>query len=372
MLLHVVASLALNRGGPSRSVVALARAQGRLGCGVALATMEDPAEDARPVPELPVRWARADRPLRIGRSRELARFLRTEPAEVIHHHALWLRTLHYAHNTARRRGVPLVISPRGMMSSWSWRHHRGRKRLASLFLHPGALRGAAGWHATSAAEAEDIRRLGFKQPICTAPNGVDLPNEEQLTIAREHWFERVPSARTKRIALFHSRFHSKKRVIELIDLWVALAPPDWQLLLVGIPDQFSVEQLSGYVFRALARDRVLVFDGTCQPPPYAIASLFLLPSHSENFGLAIAEALAARVPTLVTDATPWGELNEIGGGWCVPWETYAATLRSALAEDPVALAARGQTARDWVGRNFSWERSAAALLAFYSSLARVR
>jgi glycosyltransferase involved in cell wall biosynthesis len=369
---HIVASLASRRGGPSRSVLALARAQARPGSTVAVATL-GPAEGVAPtVPNLHLEWAHPGWPQRLAVSPDLDRFLRNQRFEALHHHGLWLRPLHYAFQQARRHHVPLIISPRGMMSEWAWARHRHRKAIAHRLVHPGALTHATGWHATSGAEADEIRARGFRQPICVAPNGVELPSDEQRRIAREHWSDRIPSAATRPLALFHSRLHSKKRIIELIDLWLSHAPVDWQLLVIGLPDEFSVLDLEQYVLRSRGQGRVLVFDGQFQPPPYAIASLFILPSHSENFGLAIAEALAAGVPALVTDTTPWSGLNEHGAGWWVPWTEFGPTLRAALTEDLRSLQARGEAGRRWMGRSFVWDEYARRLLDFYLSVSPVR
>jgi glycosyltransferase involved in cell wall biosynthesis len=84
--------------------------------------------------------------------------------------------------------------------------------------------------------------------------------------------------------------------------------------------------------------------------------------------MVVAEALARGVPALVTDATPWAELNGNGGGWCVPWSDYPATLAAALAEGPARLRERGSAARDWVLREFAWDRPARALAEFYEKL----
>jgi glycosyltransferase involved in cell wall biosynthesis len=99
-----------------------------------------------------------------------------------------------------------------------------------------------------------------------------------------------------------------------------------------------------------------------------LASLFVLPSHSENFGLVIAEALAAGVPALVTDTTPWSQLTAQGAGWCVPWDHYGAALTTALATPPEELAAVGGRGRAWVEVDFSWTRVARLLHAFYATL----
>lgn len=366
---HVVASLEERHGGPSKSVYALAGALGRIGNEVDLCTLHartprEHAEDSRfRVHSFPRAFPHA-----LARSSTLAAQLATLDCEVVHNHALWLRPLHYAHQHAEKRRVPLINSPRGMMSPWAWQHHRLRKQFARRFIHPRALEATAGWHATSQEEAQDIRALGFTQPICVAPNGVEAPDPNEVAAAEAHWRKICPDVSTRPTAVFYSRFHRKKRVLELIDTWVTQAPSDWLLLLVGIPEEYSVHQLESYILRASGSGRIRVFDGRRQPPPYAVASLFLLPSHNENFGLSIAEAMAHGVPILVTDTTPWNAIESVGGGWCVPWSSYSLYLEAALREDVSSLQARGQTAREWVLREYSWERSARLLQDFYRQL----
>jgi len=371
---HIVPSLEDRHGGPSKSVRALANAQAGLGAPVELlATVEsgqpvtlDGLDRAalRLFPRLAPRW--------LSRSPALRRHLLAGDAECVHNHSLWLLPLHYAHETAHRHDVPLVISPRGMMSGWAHRHRRWRKILAELFVHPGAFAAAAGWHATSPEEAADIRALGFTQPVCVSPNGVALPDAATLAAARAVWHELCPAAERRPVAVFYSRFHRKKRLRELIDLWLARPRGDWLLLIAGMGEDYTVAELGAVVAAAGAADRIAVFDGAGRPPPYAVASLFVLPSHSENFGLVIAEALAAGVPALVTDTTPWSGLGSTGAGWCVPWEGFGAALASAVATQPDELQAMGRCGRAWAERDFSWERAARLLLDFYSHLPDAR
>jgi len=124
------------------------------------------------------------------------------------------------------------------------------------------------------------------------------------------------------------------------------------------------------VHRTAGSDRVRIFDGTDVPPPYVAASLFLLPSHSENFGLVIAEALAHGIPAVVTDTTPWQSMNSVGVGWCVPWNGFAEALGVAVDAGPEVLRDLGEHARAWVLAEYSWEKSARLLADFYSSLRR--
>lgn len=372
---QIVSSLAAHHGGPSRSVRGLAEGLARAGDQVELLTTGDPADSATAATAdaaLVVRTFLRQPPQALARSEQLKLHLRSQAFDLIHHHGLWSRTLHYAHIAARQSGAPLVISPRGMMSPWAWRHRRWKKQLSAWFLHPGAFAGARGWHATSEDEANDIRALGFNQPVCVAANGVIPPTADDEAAAKQAWLALLPALAGRRMALFYSRFHSKKRVLELIDLWLSRPRADWVLLVAGIPEQYSVNQLDAYLVRNGGTGQVIIQDGAGLPPPYVAASLFLLPSHSENFGLVVAEALVRGVPVLATDTTPWHELAERGAGRCVAWDDYGPALDALLATSPAALAASGSRARSWATATFSWDKAAQTLRTFYQQLTSAR
>ena len=368
-LTHIVPSLEERHGGPSKSVRALANHLAAAGDAVSLLATDEPgdrftaADDRATIhifPRVTPRW--------LVRSPTLRHHLFITPTDCVHHHSLWLLTLRYAAEAARHQDVPLVISPRGMMSGWAYQHRRWRKILAGLLVHPGALAQAAGWHATSPEEAADIRALGYQQPVCVSPNGVAVPEDTELAAARAAWWQLCPATRHRPVALFYSRLHRKKRVRELIDLWLAGPRGEWLLVIAGLPEDYTAAGLGAEVAARGAADRIAVFDSAGHPPPYAIASLFVLPSHSENFGLVIAEALAAGVPALVTDTTPWSALPAQGCGWCVPWGKFGATLATALDTTPDDRQAMGRLGVAWAQRDFSWTRGAALLHEFYQHL----
>ncbi|MDP2136899.1 MAG: glycosyltransferase, partial [Candidatus Didemnitutus sp.] len=177
-----------------------------------------------------------------------------------------------------------------------------------------------------------------------------------------------PALGQRPVALFFSRLHRKKRLRELIDLWIAEPRGNWMLLIVGLPEDYTVAEINHWIGAAGAESSIAVFDGTGRPSPFAAASLFLLPSHSENFGLVIAEALAAGVPALVTDSTPWQGLPAHDAGWCVSWKEYPATLRAALATEATMLRQMGAKGRAWMASDFTWEKSARILTEFYREL----
>ena len=365
---HVVPSLEARHGGPSKSVIGLARALALGGDPVELLTTDPGPGYSRSEGSLEIRAFHRDWPRSICPSAGLRRHLRGVRSDVFHHHSIWLRTLHYTRKAALRSGASLVVSPRGMMDPWAWRHHSRKKSLARTFIHPGAFEAVDGWHATSPEEEASLRSLGFRQPVCVSPNGVAAMSPEDYSAAEKQWRAIVSAEGNRPVALFYSRFHQKKRLLELIDAWFEFGPRDWLLLLVGIPEDYTPRMIETYVLNSGKAGQVRAYDGAGLLPPYPIASLFLLPSHGENFGLSIAEALANGVPALVTDTTPWKGLNETGAGWCVPWRDFGATLREATSEGQDSLRRRGAIAREWVLREFSWERPARLLSEFYSSL----
>jgi glycosyltransferase involved in cell wall biosynthesis len=367
-LCHIVPSLEARHGGPSKSVKGLCSALARRGEEVELLTTDAASEWQRADGALRITAFRRDWPQSICASGGLRNRLRQIDADIIHHHSIWLRTLHYAHKSAKRSGASLVVSPRGMMDPWAWNHHARRKSFARRFIHPRAFEDVDGWHATSASEEGALRSLGFKQPICVAPNGVSSLSDQETSDSLAYWRNMLGPLSDRPVALFYSRFHRKKRLIELIDIWSESGPEDWLLLIVGIPEEYNSQMIGDYVLRVGCKGRILAFNGTYRPSPYPVASLFLLPSHGENFGLSIAESMANGVPVVVTDSTPWSEINGNGAGWCVPWSKFPAAVKSAIAEGTEGLRLRGEIAREWVLGNYSWDASAKTLVEFYSSI----
>lgn len=366
-ILSIAPSLVGRHDWPGRSARALAHALAEAGHTVTLAHTGD--EEARGS-EVGVdlrQFARA-RPQAWARSPGLHRFVRSteSTADAIHHFGVGLRTLHYAAEKAARERVPLVVSPRGLFGDWQ---DSGWERiLAERLIHPGALAAVSGWHALSTGEADDLKARGIECPILVAPDGVHLPSEAERQTARERWHQLCPRAAERPTALFHGRLHSRKRILELIDLWLDTAPPEWLLLIVGTNDEYSRADLRDYLLRVLGSDRVSVESGEGQPSPHAVADLFLMPATRETLGRSTAAALATGVPALVTEGSPWAGFEREGAGWRVAWDDFPAALRVALNEAPAKRAERGANGRAWIAKHHSWSGVAGTLANFYAQL----
>lgn len=103
---------------------------------------------------------------------------REKSIDALHLHGLWLPILRNSSIWAQNESVIWVCSPHGMLMPWALNHKKWKKRLAYLLYQKRILQNTTAFHACSEQEAQNLRRMGLKQPIAVIPNGVRLPNLE--------------------------------------------------------------------------------------------------------------------------------------------------------------------------------------------------
>jgi glycosyltransferase involved in cell wall biosynthesis len=135
-------------------------------------------------------------------------------ARLLHVHGLWLLPNVDAGNAARYAGIPLVVSPRGMLATEALAISGWRKRIFWTALQKRAYAHAGLWHATADSEAEEIRKFGIKAPIVVVPNGVDVP---------ETGPDLSPREKRGGVILYLGRIHPKKGLIGLVNAWARVA-----------------------------------------------------------------------------------------------------------------------------------------------------
>jgi glycosyltransferase involved in cell wall biosynthesis len=287
----------------------------------------------------------------------LFRWLKEEASarkfDVMHSHGMWQMCVVYPGTVARRNKKPLVVSPRGALSTWAMKHGSWLKHVFWPLVQRPALEKASCFHATAESECRDIRRLGFRQPVAIIPNGVDVP---PCTLKQ---------SRNVRTVLFLGRLHPIKGIDVLLQAWAAVMDrfPRWHLVIAGTDSSYG--DTCGYLhdMRALASTLNLTrvhfggpLYGEDKLSAYRDADLFVLPSHSENFGVTVAEALVAGTPAIVTKGAPWEGLETHRAGWWIDGgvDALVAALRQAMSESSDELAQRGLSGREWMIRDFSW------------------
>ena len=357
-LVHVVPHIDQEAAGPSYSVPRLCESLAARGHAVELSCLAARGGLPGVTLDLHPQW-----PIlrRFAVSTSLAHALRTKAAQVdiVHNHSLWSMVNVAAGWAVPGRRAKLVTSPRGTLSPWALGRTKALKRLLWP-LQRRALARADLLHATSEVEYREIRAQGFTAPVAIIPNGIDVP---ELTAA-----ETVSGHRT---LLFLGRIHPTKGIDRLLHAWQRLQTlhPDWHLMIAGcgepdyerdLADLASKLQLQRFEFGGSLY-------GAAKSTAYFDAELFVLPTHSENFGMVVAEALAHGCPAVVSQGAPWAGLETEGCGWWVSHDV--ATLTQALDEamrlPKDRLAAMGKRGRDWMQRDFGWPSVAERMEAAY-------
>ena len=291
--------------------------------------------------------------------------------DIVHLHGIWQYSLHRCAVICRRWKIPYIIAPRGMLEPWSLKAKWLKKRLARLLYQDRDLKNAVALHATAESEAAQFRRLGFNNPVIISPNGVNLPAETEETGMRRRRFAEeevskwLDGVSEQRRALFVSRMHEKKGVLELVEAWTRVNPQGWQCEFVytlnGEEERAYEAQMKARI-KELGLETQFILTGPLNDDAkwaaYARADLFILPTYSENFGIVVAEALWAGVPVITTKGTPWRELEECRCGWWIdlpPKASLDGALREAMALPRETLRAMGARGRSLVEGKYTWK-----------------
>jgi glycosyltransferase involved in cell wall biosynthesis len=300
----------------------------------------------------------------------LSRAMRTQiiygsRPNVVHLHGLWSPLLAAYARIALAGRIPYIVAPHGMLEPWSLNVHPVRKRFALKTYQGNILARASAIHTTSDAEAEHVRRLGYSEkPIFVVPNAVDEPKFN--TVRRP-----VKSAGERQILLFLSRVHEKKGLDNLLKVWNQIRPAQWELKIVGsgeaayverLKQQCRVQNISNVVFHPHV-------DGDMREAMFESASAFVLPTFSENFGNAVAEAMLRGLPVITTTGTPWSVISEKKLGWYIEpnCEPLTVALNQLFATDSSALRDMGQRAEQYARANLLIDSVRSSLLDMYNT-----
>jgi len=283
--------------------------------------------------------------------------------DIFHDFGVWLPGNRVAASAAAGLGVPFISSTCGMLAPWALRHKAWKKKLAWWLYQRRDLSSARVLVATARPEVEHIRRLFPNKPVALVPNGVELPPGN----------EKAESGKQKaeiQTVLFLGRIHPVKGLMNLIEAWSQVRPSGWRCVLAG-PDEggHRAELEAVLCRRGIVNDFTFagMVDGDEKWRLLQGAALFVLPSFTENFGIAIAEALAAQVPVITTKGTPWEELVSRRCGWWVDLgvEPLVAALREATTLGDEQRRDMGRRGRRLVEEKYAWPKIGQDMKAVY-------
>jgi glycosyltransferase involved in cell wall biosynthesis len=383
-ILHVIANLAPRYGGPSKACREMARAVARLGHEVSIYTTNQDGSGELAVPVnrpvrrdgVEIRYFPIQPPRFWGTSLPLAQALRRKiPAcDLVHIHSLYLFHDLVAGYFCRRYHIPYLMRPHGTLDPFIHRRHRWRKGLMERLFEHRNIRQAAALHFTTAAEAQLAAPFTFQTPGVVVPLGIDL--DEFATLPEPGQFrDRYPEIGNKHIILFFGRINFKKGLDILAQAFgrVARRRDDVHLVIAGPDNDGWGARVRTWLAAAGVLDRTTFTGMLLGPEKLAVlgdASLFVLPSYSENFGLAVIEAMAAGLPVIISDQVNiWREVKAEQAGRVIPCD--AASLADQildLLDHPMAAAAMAQRGKTLVQERFQWPRIGQSLVDAYTRI----
>jgi glycosyltransferase involved in cell wall biosynthesis len=355
-ILHVISSLSPAGGGPPEAVRQLARAYPLIGVGVEVATQDEPGAPFLASLAFSVHAIGPGRLGAYGWSPRLAVWLRRHAPRFdgVVAHGIWSYQNLAVRSAARLARIPYAVFPHGALDPWFNRQYP-IKHLKKMLYWPvqfPVLRDARAVLFTTATE-RDLALTSFRPSRWTSlpvPYGIGEPEGDparQVAL----FYEKYPQLRGRRFFLFLSRLHQKKGCDLLVQAFasVAATAPHLDLVMAG-PDQVGLQTK----LQKLAADLGLaprihwpgMLQGDLKWGALRACEAFVLPSHQENFGIVVVEALAAGRPVLITNQVNiWRDIHEDAVGF-IDDDTLDGTerlLRRWLAlshDDQAAMAAR--------------------------------
>lgn len=307
--LHIVQSIATDFGGLGIAALRYAQSLALAGEDVSLYVIDRKKKELDVNESLGlITIAGGERSGFIGKSLALKRYIDKFEFEFIHIHGTWSPVLAIASYVSLIKNIPLVISPHGCLEPHALLHRGYKKRIAFALYQGWIYRKASMLVATAGQELNSIRALKIKTPVAIIPNGVDCPP----SISR--------SQGEVRKILFLSRIHPIKGLLDLVTAWANVRKPGWKVVIAGPDEGGHIHEIRKKI-NSFDLDQDFEFTGLVtgnkKEVLFSEADLFILPTYSENFGIAVAEALARGVPVITTTGAPWADLQTWSCGWWV-------------------------------------------------------
>lgn len=379
-ILHLIASLDPDTGGPPAVALRLAVAQAGLGHTVSVGA-HDPG-DARPrvsayLEDIP--GIESVRMIELPRSGGLDRItaanctgqLRQCLAECdfLNIHGVWEPLLLRASKVAQALGVPYTVTPHGMLDPWSLRQRRLKKQVAMALGYRSMLRGVGYLHLLNRDEEDLIKPLGLDCVGEVIPNGMFLEELDPLP-EPGGFFARHPELGGSPYILFMSRLHYKKGLDHLADAFALLAERDEQThMVVAGPDggagQVFLEQINSKGLSGRVHVTGSIY-GLEKSQMLADASCFCLPSRQEGFSMAITEAMACRLPVVISENCHFPEVAEVGAGQVLKLDPalFADALVRVMS-DASLRSSMGEAGRALVQARYTWQKVAEQSITAY-------
>ncbi len=284
--------------------------------------------------------------------------------DIIHINGIWELPNTIIQHSAQKRKIPVIISPHGMLEPWILKRNPHKKNLALSLYQRQSIQKATCLHATAASEFDNIRKLGFRTDMAIIENGI---RTDEIKL-KKSW-------RKSGTILFLSRVNPKKGIENLIDAVSRLREvfKSYKIIIAGEGEPEYVQSLKQRAIDNQMQDQFIFLGGIYGKTKwdlYREADVFILPTHSENFGIVIAEALACGTPVITTTGAPWYDLKKYQCGWWIEHgeEPLIEALRDFSGKTEPELEQMGRNGHHLIRKKYTAEQMGAKMINLYHAV----
>ncbi len=387
-VLHVIPSIALVQGGPSQAVLESVRFLRSNGVEAEIATLEDEASRKETASltlgqrvqhhGVPVWFFANSAPStsafhEFGFSTSFTTWLwhQIHSYDLVHVHCIFSYPATSAMTIARLRQVPYICRPLGQLCEWVLQRSALKKKIYLSLIERANLNGCQGLHFTSIQEQQEAAKLCLTAPSFVLPHG--LATAPEIPDAHYQLRQHLQLPAEEPILLYMSRLHPKKGLDLLIPAVKQLTRHRFTLVIAGS----GTPEYEVYVDDCLKqaglqeRTRRLGFvTGELKQLLLQGSDLFVLTSHSENFGVAVLEAIAAGLPCIVTPGVALASVvQEHQLGYVPNLEISAiSSAIEAYLQDSAARQAMGLRGRKLALEKYGWDSVVSQLISIYQDI----
>lgn len=285
--------------------------------------------------------------------------------DLVHVNCCWMPACAFVQQMAQKRNIKVVLTPHGMLEPWIIKRHYWTRKFPALLLYQkAAIQNADCLQATAESEKENLLKLGYNSNIKIVKLGIDA----ESIIMKTSW-------KKNKQLLFLSRVHVKKGINYLIDAVDVLQKElqGYKILVAGEGNADYVATLKQQIADKGLQEIIQLIGGVYGDKKWELfqtSDFFVLPTNSENFGLAIAESLASGTPVITTVGTPWNDLNSSkSGAWIeIGTQPLVDVLRRFLSLSDEILEAMGKNGRKLIETKYSAKVMAEEMMEVYQSI----
>ncbi|KEO72294.1 glycosyltransferase [Anditalea andensis] len=285
-----------------------------------------------------------------------------------HANGVWQYPSHIAAVIARKKKIPLVISPHGMLYPQDLQKRKFFKKILWRWFLKKDLNNATCIHATCMEEMNHLRSLGISAPIAVIPNPIGIIDYNFNNLQYQ--------LNKKRSIGYLGRLDPRKNVECLIYAWYNLKDQmqNEELVIIGSGDIKYENFLKNEVQRLQLTNVLFTgfLSGREKYDRIASLSYLAVPSHFENFGMNIAEALSFKVPVLASKGTPWEDLITNNCGWWIEndIQSFTTAIHEAMRLSESKRLEMGENGYNLIKNKYATDKVVYKMNLLYKSIVK--